>query len=1289
MAKRLLMGNEAFAHAALEAGVNVVAGYPGTPSSEVIETVARLHKTGKAEGVYVEWSCNEKAALEVAAAASMSGARALFTCKQVGLNVASDALMSLNYVGVRGGLVLFVADDPGPISSQTEQDTRRFAAFAKVPVLDPATPEQGFLMMKEAFELSERYKTPVIVRPTTRIDHASTFFEVQPRTVARPLPEGGFERDPSEWVIFPKRSYRAHGEINQRLGSIAYDFTYDPDLNRFNNGFDKLSGMPARALPDLSTELGANAERVEIYGADYAGERPKLGIVCGGVSRQYALEAIELIEREAEAAGANVPSYRFLQIGTPYPFPSRIARRFLKDLSDVLVLEELDSVIEEELLKVSGASFLSPNIHGKLTKEANDRGENSTEDAAYRIAAFFDRYSKSSIQAMRPDGGIQSIQLVQLVEQVLGPKALISYSGNLPMRAPVLCAGCPHRGAFYAMKRAVKKLKIAREDAVFCGDIGCYTLGNAMPLDACDTCLCMGAGITMSQGFSVTNPFKKSIAFIGDSTFFASGMTGVANAVYNQHDITICILDNSTTAMTGSQPHPGTGATLMGSQSEPIDIAGVLRSLGVRSITEVDPLDEAAAESACIESLLEEVPTAIIFKSPCVWLQPFGSPAKVHVNACTGCKKCITEIGCPAIGFDPQAKGVKSKDRGQALIDESQCNGCGLCLQVCPFKAIEILTPEEKALFESARRATVAGSDVPGSVNLGSAGKNTGEDSASVREDASADGSVGSDTSTEAVAAYGVDVDEGSQRTHIGSDETDLEDSEEPQERAQQRMDDLARSARSMLEIEDAFELDSGGLNLAEMYGTGSLEKIAAADAPQVSRGTTDGRSHATEGELFADSFTDATIDVQIPSSGYRRFDESDEAGEGDLSEDVIRVGTGVARPVNRNRSEQDLRGANEAGRRPDPEDPDRQSRQERPARSRTRRFSRRIVEEEVSNVERVKFDELGDNFDGLVGNLVDSLTGDSFDEYSTAAAAYGAARDAVINNRNSSLVGQDIDSSKLEAGTNESAASDESPKHYYMKNTSYRRKAITNVTGQTGQTMPVDLDGTVVAGSATPIAPRYTDAGYRRDAHLTGEIDLTRDHEEDGSDQSSREEDNGALDVLDALNSSVYIEVDDGEETWLAAQAEKAQRRAAREAAEAARKEAQEAMKREAQKAARDAAREAERKAALEAERSALEAEREARKAEREIDRKQEKEARAKAPVATQEEPIKPSAVMTREEREKLRAQYAQYVHYSPTQYGASNSSGASGNDDPTKERETSGSDKPSVKQSRWGGRG
>ena len=267
----------------------------------------------------------------------------------------------------------------------------------------------------------------------------------------------------------------------------------------------------------------------------------------------------------------------------------------------------------------------------------------------------------------------------------LAPSDALAFDATLPVRPPVLCAGCPHRGSFYAVKRALGKTP-----AVLCGDIGCYTLGNAKPLDAVDTCLCMGAGITMAQGFAVAEPQKKHVAFVGDSTFFASGLTGIVNAVYNGHDITVCVLDNATTAMTGSQPHPGTGVTLMGPRRAPVSIRRVLEALGVECIVRANPLDRAAAEAAAREALAFEGPSAILFESPCVQLVRPGAPAQVDVDACTGCKKCITEIGCPGIGFDADARGPKSKERGQAFVDASLCNGCGLCVQICPFDALGI-----------------------------------------------------------------------------------------------------------------------------------------------------------------------------------------------------------------------------------------------------------------------------------------------------------------------------------------------------------------------------------------------------------------------------------------------------------------------------------------------------------------------------------------------------------------------------------------------------------------------
>ena len=306
MSKKLIMGNEAFAHAALEAGVRVVAGYPGTPSSEVIETVAKLHAAGAAEGVHVEWSSNEAVALGLLAGASYTGARTLFTCKQVGLNVASDPLMSLNYVGVKGGTVVLAADDPGPISSQTEQDTRRFASFAKIPVFDPASPEQGFAMMKAAFEVPENHGTPVLFRPTTRVCHASAFVDVADSTQARSVPDEGFVKDP-KWVIFPPRAYAGHQEIIDRLAAIADEFSGGA-YGDFNPVFKGGEGISSGETP---------------------GAAPKLGIVAGGISAAYAREALRTLEERAASVGATVPAYRFMQVGTPYPFPVDAVRAFV------------------------------------------------------------------------------------------------------------------------------------------------------------------------------------------------------------------------------------------------------------------------------------------------------------------------------------------------------------------------------------------------------------------------------------------------------------------------------------------------------------------------------------------------------------------------------------------------------------------------------------------------------------------------------------------------------------------------------------------------------------------------------------------------------------------------------------------------------------------------------------------------------------------------------------------------------------------------------------------------
>ncbi len=647
MVKKLLMANEAFAYAALEAGAAVVAGYPGTPSSEVVETVAKLRESGVAKDVYVEWSTNEKAALEVCAGASLAGRRALYTCKQMGLNVASDALLSLAYIGVKGGLVLFVADDPGPISSQTEQDTRRFAAFAKVPLLDPSNPNEGAEMIKAAFDLSEQYGTPVIVRSSTRVSHASTFFDVPEETHIAPVRGGGWKGGET-WVTLPAKSYWSHKRIVENLESIAADYATGT-LGAFNQ-----------------TYTGGQTDVL-----------PRMGVAAGGVSAAYVREALRMIETDAAAAGVAVPAYRFLQVATPYPWPTATIDAFAEGLDEVFVYEELDDVIEDGLWGT--ASMQGKTIRGRRTKEVLVHGENSVDDAYARLVAYFG------------------------LADALCARPLATYDAEgtepLPARPPVLCAGCPHRGSFYAVKQA-----LGRRLAAYCGDIGCYTLGNGAPLCTIDTCLCMGGGITMAQGFDAADTAAaaaaamneedpatpvKALAIVGDSTFFASGLTGIANASYNRHDITVIVLDNSTTAMTGAQPHPGTGVTMMGNNHEGISIEGVLRAMGFECVTTANPLQQSEAQAAAKEAIDFAGPSAVIFKSPCIQLIPKGAPSAVNPEKCTGCKRCINAIGCPGISFSAAAQGPKSGSRGQAVIDPDLCNGCGLCSQLCTFGAIE------------------------------------------------------------------------------------------------------------------------------------------------------------------------------------------------------------------------------------------------------------------------------------------------------------------------------------------------------------------------------------------------------------------------------------------------------------------------------------------------------------------------------------------------------------------------------------------------------------------------
>jgi indolepyruvate ferredoxin oxidoreductase alpha subunit len=603
------MGNEAIAYGAIDAGVSFVSGYPGTPSTEALETVARL----KPPGVRVEWSVNEKAALETAAGAAYAGARALVTMKQVGLNVASDPLMSLNYVGVKGGLVILSADDPGPISSQTEQDTRRFALFARLPVLDPSSPEEAYEMARAAFELSERFRAPVLLRPTTRVCHAcAAVVRTEPVPLVQP---SGFVKG-GEWVIFPRLSFEAKKRLAAR----------EPELidaqAAFNSIDETIGGTPV-----------------------------KIGIACGGIGAAYAREA-------ALNLGLRC---RILRIGAPNPFPESLAAEFIDGLERVLAVEELDPVIEDGLRPLMNGVPL----HGKRDGSLPSAGELS--------AAFVEN-------ALMATGCVGSKPPLSLNDASHRPRD----NGEPPappIRPPVLCAGCPHRASFYAVKRAAKSRK-----AIFCGDIGCYTLGNAPPLDMVDTCLCMGAGVTIAQGLRFADPDSYCFAFIGDSTFFHSGMTGVLNAVYNRSDIIIVVLDNRTTGMTGRQPHPGTGESALGEPAPAANIETILRALGVESVRRANPFDIEEAIETTHEAMDETGVRAIIFEAPCIAVAKLGIPMSVDAARCAGCQVCVKALGCPALSF---ATSPYQSGRIVARVDESMCTGCSLCSQICPTECIQ------------------------------------------------------------------------------------------------------------------------------------------------------------------------------------------------------------------------------------------------------------------------------------------------------------------------------------------------------------------------------------------------------------------------------------------------------------------------------------------------------------------------------------------------------------------------------------------------------------------------
>ncbi len=571
--KKLMLGNEAIARGAYEAGVNVASSYPGTPSTEITEFIAKYDE------IYSEWAPNEKVAVEVASGAAIAGGRALSAMKHVGLNVAADPLFTMSYIGVRGGLVLCVADDPGMHSSQNEQDSRNYAVAAKLPMLEPADSAECRDFMKAAYDISEQFDTPVLMRLTTRVAHSQSEVELYPR---QEVAMKEYVKDAAKNVMIPANARPKHVVVEKRMA----------DLAEFNNTF---------AL-----------NKVEMNDT-------KVGIITAGIAYQYAREAC--------------PNASFLKLGMIHPLPENLIREFVAKVDVCYVIEELDPVLERQI-RAMGLAVL-----GK--EEFTLLGE----------------YSASMLR-----------------EKLCGTAAEATYvvDETIPVRPPVMCPGCSHRGVFYVLN----KLKLTVS-----GDIGCYSLGCAKPLDSIDSIICMGASISGLHGMEKAQGrefAKKSVAVLGDSTFLHSGITGLIDMVYNKGTSTVIILDNSITGMTGHQDNPATGFTIKGEPTKQVDLEKLCHAVGVDLVTVADPFDVENFEKVVKEHLAAEEPSVIIAQRPCALLKKAGYTGCCEITAdCKNCKMCM-RLGCPAISMTES--GPK--------IDPTLCNGCGLCINVCKFGAI-------------------------------------------------------------------------------------------------------------------------------------------------------------------------------------------------------------------------------------------------------------------------------------------------------------------------------------------------------------------------------------------------------------------------------------------------------------------------------------------------------------------------------------------------------------------------------------------------------------------------
>ena len=572
--KKLLIGNQAVAEGLHDGGLGVVSSYPGTPSTEITEFLSKF------DDIHSEWAPNEKVACEVAFGSSLAGARSACAMKHVGLNVAADPLFTLSYTGVNGGLVICVADDPAMHSSQNEQDSRHYAMAAKVPMLEPADSMEAYTFAKNAFELSEKFDTPVLLRMCTRIAHSQSIVETGEKV---PATLKDYEKNPAKYIMAPANAIKRHPFVEERTLALQ-EFAENCEYNTVEMNSDEI------------------------------------GIITSGCSYQYV--------KEVMGDSASV-----LKIGKSYPLPVKLLKDFASKVKTLYVIEELDPFIENHV-KALGIDCIGKEKFSIL-------GEFSQAT----IAKAFGKDLPECVSADSP----------------------------IPNRPPMMCAGCPHRGLFYTLS----KNKITA-----LGDIGCYTLGSAPPLNALDSTLCMGASISGLHGFNLargSEAEKKSVAVIGDSTFMHSGMTGLVNVAYNATNSTVIIVDNSITGMTGHQQNPTTGYNIKGDPASKVDLETLCKALGINRVRVVDPYDLKACDTAVKEELAAEGPSVIISRRPCVLLKSvkLEAPLTVDNDKCRSCKRCMT-LGCPAISM---------KD-GKAKVDATLCVGCGVCKQLCAFDAI-------------------------------------------------------------------------------------------------------------------------------------------------------------------------------------------------------------------------------------------------------------------------------------------------------------------------------------------------------------------------------------------------------------------------------------------------------------------------------------------------------------------------------------------------------------------------------------------------------------------------